>query len=283
MYAYTYTLLRYVHDIATREFVTVGVVLHSSEAHFIGAKFKKSYGRIKDLFPGFEADGFRVGMAQLERAFTVLGGQESGELQLREFKDALHVGISILPKDDSAMQWAELRSGITSDPQAELETLYDRLVSYYDDKPNKRGRNDEQVWGSFRSVLHQRNLLSHLTTKIISTDDDEIVFDNAIKNGVWHCFEPVSLDLVSKESIKEKAYKVLGRITSLNYTQEDIRLYLLLGAPQDRALLDTFNHMVSLLKKTGSRSEVVFEEHALRIAEVVEQAACHSEAATREH
>ena len=35
---YTFTVLRYVHDITTGEFVNVGVVLHAPKAKFLRAK-----------------------------------------------------------------------------------------------------------------------------------------------------------------------------------------------------------------------------------------------------
>jgi hypothetical protein len=49
---YTFTVLRYVHDITTCEFVNVGVVLHAPKAKFLRAKMRETYDRISRFFPG---------------------------------------------------------------------------------------------------------------------------------------------------------------------------------------------------------------------------------------
>jgi hypothetical protein len=36
-YSYTYTVLRYVHDVTSGEFVNVGVALHAPQARYLGA------------------------------------------------------------------------------------------------------------------------------------------------------------------------------------------------------------------------------------------------------
>jgi hypothetical protein len=278
MYAYNYTLLRYVHDITTREFVTVGVVMHSPQLRFIGARLKKSYGRIKVLFPNFDSENFRVDMAQLEQAFAIISQQQANELPLAAFENSKEIAQSIIPKDDSSLQWTdEIGCGVTDDPQIELEALYQRFVTFYDDKQPKRGRDDQQVWGRFKSVLETRNLLGHFEPKKIVTQDDELEFDYAFKNGRWHCFEPVSLDLASKDSIRDKTHKVLGRMTSLSFADEDVLLHLCLGAPQDPALMDSFNRAVSLMRRANAGTEVHLENDAARFADEIERVISHSE------
>ena len=43
---FTYTVLRYVHDIATGEFVNMGVALYAPEAKYISAICSARYGRL---------------------------------------------------------------------------------------------------------------------------------------------------------------------------------------------------------------------------------------------
>jgi hypothetical protein len=54
--------------------------------------------------------------------------------------------------------------------------------------------------------------------------DDEIDFQHAWKNGAWHCLEPVSFDLLRADSIREKAHKVLGELTSLRDATEPFKV-----------------------------------------------------------
>jgi hypothetical protein len=43
---------------------------------------------------------------------------------------------SVLPPDDSSLQWSEPGSGITEDPSATLESIYARMVTRYDKSPH---------------------------------------------------------------------------------------------------------------------------------------------------
>jgi hypothetical protein len=47
---FTYTVLRYVHDIATGEFVNMGVALYAPEAKYVSAICNPRYGRLSKLF-----------------------------------------------------------------------------------------------------------------------------------------------------------------------------------------------------------------------------------------
>ncbi len=57
--AYTYTVLRYVHDTATGEFVNTGVALYAPEARFAGALCRTTYGRLRKVFPGMDGESFK--------------------------------------------------------------------------------------------------------------------------------------------------------------------------------------------------------------------------------
>jgi hypothetical protein len=47
---FTYTVLRYVHDIATGEFVNMGVALYAPEAKYVSAICNSRYGRLSKMF-----------------------------------------------------------------------------------------------------------------------------------------------------------------------------------------------------------------------------------------
>ncbi len=55
---YTYSVLRYVHDISRGEFVNVGVVLTSSPIRFAGAILRADSKRVSKVFPGVDGVHF---------------------------------------------------------------------------------------------------------------------------------------------------------------------------------------------------------------------------------
>ena len=56
---YTFTILRYVHDVLSGEFINVGVVLYAPQARFLDAKFTTRYVRLSKMFNDVNGEHFR--------------------------------------------------------------------------------------------------------------------------------------------------------------------------------------------------------------------------------
>src|SRR4030095_14802190 len=69
---YAYTILRYVHDIETAEFINVGVVVASSETPGIAARFQTSHRRVKSAFPSLDIEVFVLACGACRLALTAL-------------------------------------------------------------------------------------------------------------------------------------------------------------------------------------------------------------------
>lgn len=273
--AYSYTVLRYVHDTATGEFVNVGVVLYAPAARYASAICRPTIGRLSHVFPGVTADDFKRQMRLIQARLEELGARLGDELHFEVWPDSVMSWVqSVIPADDSSLQWSPPGGGITADPSKTLDQLYRRLVTRYDEKHEHSRRDDDAVWNTYKKNLESRKVLKYLQTKKITVQDDEVVFPHAWKNGVWHCLEPLSFDLASAEGIKEKAHKVLGRMLSVQASSEPFKLYLLLGEPRDEALRPAYEKAVKNLRKLPVENELVFEagatEFTNRLAEQME-------------
>ena len=110
-------------------------------------------------------------------------------------------------------------------------------------------------------------MLRHFVKKTISVDDDQVEFKHAWKNGVWHCLAPVSFDLASADSIREKAHKWLGQLTSVSKATEDFKLYFLVGEPTVAELRPAFESALSILGKSSIEQEFVPEAQAGELSE----------------
>lgn len=266
--AYTYTVLRYVHDTTTGEFVNAGVALYAPEVRYASALCRTTYGRLSKTFPGIDGESFRSLMRHIQSRFEELGDRLRSELALDGLpKSALDLAHAILPQDDSSLQWSPAGGGLTDDPSATLEALFDRLVMRYDERPPIERRSDEDVWRKYKRNLESRHVLKHLQPKKIAVQDDEVEFQHAWKNGVWHCLEPLSFDLSSSDSIKRKAHEWLGQIQSVSEGSEPFKLYLLLGEPQQEELRPAFDKAVSILGKVPVENEIVREDQAAAFSE----------------
>ena len=112
---YTYTVLRYVHDTVTGEFVNVGVAVYAPEVRYASALCRTTYSRLSKTFPGMDGDSFKSLMRFIQSRFEEFGGRLAGELPFQTSpKTALELAESILPRDDSSLQWSPVGSGLAA-------------------------------------------------------------------------------------------------------------------------------------------------------------------------
>jgi hypothetical protein len=265
---YTYTVLRYVHDIATGEFLNVGVALLAPEQRYVSALCRTSYTRLKIAFPSLNGESFRSAMRHVMHEFDHFQKELGEELPLR----AVDAGVTtyahaVLGPDDSSLQWSPMGAGLTADPSVTLEQLYERFVTAHEAPSPAQRRHDEDIWKRFSHELQQRQVLRHFVKKTIAVDDDQIEFKHAWKNGTWHCLAPVSFDLATAESIREKAHKWLGQLTSISQAPQDFKLYFLVGEPAQTELRPAFESALSILQKSPVDKEVVPEAQAVELSE----------------
>jgi hypothetical protein len=67
-------------------------------------------------------------MRYIQARFEEHAAKLNSELALEKPKTVMEIAVSILPRDDSSLQWSEPNGGFTDDPAATLEQLYTRLV-----------------------------------------------------------------------------------------------------------------------------------------------------------
>lgn len=266
-FPYTYSVLRYVHDVMSGEFVNVGVALYAPQARYLGALCRTTYSRLNKVFPGMNAEHFKSLMRHIQGRFEGRGERIASELELTSPASVLEIAQSILPRDDSALQWSPAGSGRTDDPAQTLEKVYDRMVMRYEERPSVGGRSDDDVWRRFKRDLEAKRVLQHFVPMRIVVQDDEIEFQHSWMNGKWHCLEPLSFDLSAADSIKEKAHRWLGQLASVYGPSDPYKVYLLVGAPQQEDLQPAFRSAMSILGKIPGDKEIVLEGNAHDLAE----------------
>lgn len=271
-HAYSYSILRYVHDVATSEFVNIGVVVHNKDTGFFDVRLRPTHRRISEFFPDLNTKAFRALVKMVAGRFKALGESYANSLDLSPASADLDALLSsVLPKDDSALAWSAIANGLSFDLNATLTQLFARYVSKYDHAAPGHKRTDEDVWRNFSRSLESRNIASYFTEKVIEGADDKVKFKSAWKNGVWHCIEPMSFDLAAPESIKEKARLFLGQMTSVADATEEFKVYLVLGEPTETDLLPAFEKAVQILKKVHNDQEIFTEAEGEELAARLQQ------------
>jgi len=230
MKTFQYQLLRYIHDQFTGEFVNLGIVVYCPEANFLQAKVTSKYSRITALFP--EANGKFIS-SQIKKFETAI---HRISFQLQEFiKPASDLGSitsGVLPTDDSALRLGTVEFGIDLDLAATLEDLFVNLVEKYLPHSERQSLSDDEVWKKkYKEYFDKLHVSGRLKSHKIKTKSDLFDFEQAWKNEIWHCYQPLSLELQSKDTLKDKVYKWAGKLQELQKAQEPLDLSFMISLP----------------------------------------------------
>jgi hypothetical protein len=265
--AYSYSVLRYVHDPVTQEFINIGVAVFSPAAKYLRAICTTSYGRITNAFQKIDGNRFRQLSRYIQDQICAIGAEYESALPFESGQAIEHLLAKVLPPDDSAIQFSKAGVGLSSDLDRTLQELFDRHVEQYTAMSDSPRRSDEDIWRVFREPLDRVHVTPRLKPKRIVAPSYEYEFERSWKNEVWHVYEPVSFDMVEAASILDKANRWVGRATSLMDSAEPFRIHLLLGEPHDDRLKSTFAKAQNILNKMPVTKELIRESEAEAFAE----------------
>lgn len=233
------------------------------------ARTRTTVGRLRDFFP-VDRQVFRETMRAVNRQLARAGDKIEQEGLFRTSLDALTVAQTVVPSDSSSLQWSPLVGGTTMDPEKTFESVFRRMVTKYDAKSSPR-RTDDEIWKPVRQELERRHLPVPLEAKVITGGDDKIEFQHAWKNGAWHVYEPLSLDLAEADGIYKKAHRWLGQLASVApEASEPFKPYFIVGAPSDPKLQNAFERALRILKKSPVDIQLFQENQVSQLVDQIE-------------
>jgi hypothetical protein len=265
--AYSFSVLRYVHDPVTQEFVNIGVAVFSPDAKFLRAICTTSYSRITHLFQRIDGNRFRQLTRYIQDQICAAGLDYESALPFESGQAIEHLLAKVLPPDDSAIQFSKVGVGLSADLDRTLNELFQRHVEMYIALGESPRRSDEDVWRVFKEPLDRVLVTPRLRPKRIVAPSYEYEFERSRKNEIWHVYEPVSFDMVESASMLDKANRWVGRATSLMDSPDPFRIHMLLGEPQDERLKATFVKAQNILNKMPDKKEFIRESEAEAFAE----------------
>jgi len=277
---YSYVVLRYIHDVLTGEFVNVGLVMVAPGQSLILTKARKTFGRIKSVFPDLDSDSYKRAIEAVERGMKAVERGLKSEGLLRVDQNARDYGRIALPLDDSSLQWSPVGAGMTSNPQKTFDQLYQRFVARYD-RPQERRRSDEDVWRPVEAKLKEQGVRVELEPKRIQGSTDAVEFRHAWKNGRWHVYEPLSFDLSDADHIKDKARRWLGHLSAVKAgAVEDVQVHFIVGRPQSASLVPAYRNAMEILRQVPFDNDVFEEDQIEDFVNRIEDEVRHHEGRT---
>lgn len=233
MKPYQYQILRYYHDLATGEFVNLGIVVFEPESNYLQSKVVTRGQRISNFFLSNKGRLIISYARKISNAINNLGDELVNKIDFSKTRSIGLLTSKILPVDDSALQFSKPQNGISLDPDRALNELFDRLIAKYYLHESAQSKTDDDAWRfTYKKYFDQKNITHKLVDHEVQTSNDRIKFDLSWKNGIWHIFKPISFDLVDDESIKNKVYKWSGVTDELQTAEEHYKLYFLALLPE---------------------------------------------------
>lgn len=257
---YTYTVLRYRHDPLAGEVVNVGIVLHAPQSGFLQCAMRTTYGRLSKLYPDFEGSALTADLRRIQTALKRLADAEMSDL-FSSVDDAAKFARRVVDDPAGSYFWSEVKSGITKSPEDDLKRIFQRYIGRFE-AVSKTRKSDADVWRPARDKLIERHLAEFFESKTIRSKRDEVEFDHAWKNGIWHCFQPLSFDLADVDSIQNKAARWVGHMVGLSTADDQFRPYFIVGQPSEPRLANAYERAIAFLGEapTAHAPRVIREE-----------------------
>jgi len=267
---YTYCLVKYLHDPSVGEMLNIGVLLCAPAVPFVRAKFNLHYERLSSAFVHFDGEHYRQIIGGIERRVQKLEPRrdESKLFPLSEDPQTVEDVISFVAPDRAlSIQFGPMLAGVTDEPEAELDHIYEQSVLAQYPQKERKGRNDDEVWHQYRKSLQAKRVDKYLEPKIFVSESYEFRFDHAFKNERWHVLKPVTMDYATAETMQNRATRVLGEASALDGNTELGTYYILLGEPQDESHKSAYIKAKNLLNKIRVKKEIVEEDAAQHFAD----------------
>ncbi len=241
MITYQYQILRFLPDRVNGEFINLGVVIYNPGDNELIGKFNQRSHRISSIFPSANTRHIVRITKFFQQEINIKSERLKSELYFEQSEDLGSFTKGILPKDDSALFFTEVKKGYDINSSAALNDLYKKYVLQNESDELRESLSDKEVWSKYyKEYFDTLGISSHLHSHTVVTSNDELEFEKAWKNGKWNCFESVSFDLTKPDAIKNKVYKWIGKIDELNTAKEPLNLYLLSIFPESNVELTKF-------------------------------------------
>jgi DUF3037 family protein len=121
---FQYAVLRVIPHVERGESINAGVVLFSRRHGFLGARVGLDERALAAIAPGCEAAEVRAHLDGLAR--VAAGDPSGGPMAALEPSERFHW---LTAPSSTVVQPSPVHTGLTADPAAELDHLFERLVS----------------------------------------------------------------------------------------------------------------------------------------------------------
>ncbi len=271
---YSASYLRYVHDPVTGEFANVGVLVWaplSRELYFVGTARTQRLGRFFHDFCDEDHQKI-IGYAQKEFAKLAEKLRKQAELPFDlSAACARDLGLIVIPFDDATYQWSPSFGGYTVDAKAIAEEIFQEAIGVHQKKAPGSARRSEQVIYKehYQATFESERVKPFILPHLVEAPRVAYEFQRAYQNGVWNCFEIVSLDYHNPETIEQRSLQWDARVRHLQDGSDKAKIHLLLGKPSEGMLREYAK--AKDLMGSSNNAEIIEEDGAADFCKELEE------------
>ncbi len=270
MIDYEFAILRYRHNIASGEFVNIGIVMWLPSKAQLLCKIDKHWGRVSEFFQPFDSTGYRRMIQHLQTRFTGTARQiektrKSNDNYLLN-QSIEHCLSKLVGEDESCFQWSKPMYGGVEDPALRFEQLLDEFIFRHEMKTGRDRHDEMRIWTNVETLLSAQGLTEDLTKNVpIRGKNYRFRFKAGWHNGVPQVLEPISFDYEKPQQIVEKANTWVGRLMSL---QSDSKFQMtgVVAPPSDSIFDKNYAQALSILKSGPSIRKLITEDQLAAFA-----------------
>jgi hypothetical protein len=121
---FQYAMVRVVPDVERGECLNAGVIVFCRPRRFLAARMALDIARLRALAPGVDVDAVRAHLDAVER--IAAGDPAAGPIAALPASERFHW---LVAPASTIIQPSPVHTGLTEDPEGELDRLLRRLVS----------------------------------------------------------------------------------------------------------------------------------------------------------
>ncbi len=286
MTGYEFCIVRYVHSVATQEFVNVGVILWVPTEQRLFFRVSERYARLSSFFSGFDGPSYRQTVRALARSVQqmaeeingqghgrLIDGPQNAEGRPPDGENDIFAMLlkTILPTDASIFQLSPIRGGLADEPARRLDQLAEEFVERFEMLGPRERKDEAEIVTKIETTLRFRGLLPRLETGVEMTGPEySYRFKFGWMNGARQVMEPISFDYIHASDVIEKANNWSGKLLNLSNGQQ-FSMTGVVSAPSRRDLVPAFERAVRILQAAPNVRRVVQEDQFDEFANDIER------------
>lgn len=262
MKPYQYSVLRYVNNLSSGEFVNVGLLMWMPYDCKMTYRINHRYRRVSEFFYPFDSSGYQQMIYRIkQRCLQVQKevNEDNYNLFVKKPTRILEILDRIVTEDSTCFQWSEIGSGGVSNPTVRFEQLVQELIERHEKHVDRERQTETKILQAVTNRIEAYGLKRHVKEDVdIISRNYSYTFSLGWDNHIPQVLEPITFDYVNASDVVEKAITWSGRLTNLANNAE-FELTGVVAPPANNTWPSEYKRALDILREAPKVRELISE------------------------